>query len=282
MGSEQAVKELRDMLVDKMERLGDKHILMTLKSADGKPLNQALPGQFVQVAAPAESGVLLRRPISINDFDAAAGTMRLMIADAGRATHILTHSKEGDTINVLTPLGNGFPLPDTNTQISKCLTSTSLESGVRRIVLIGGGVGVAPLYYYGKWLRQNTEIEPIFVLGARTEADLFLREEFKKLGHVYVTTDDGSAGTHGYAVDCPELHNTISEPQIWCVCGPGPMMKSIARLARQRNIACYVSLENMMACGLGACLCCVEKTVRGNVCVCTEGPVFNIDELTWQ
>lgn len=275
------------MRVCGVRRLGPRHVVLTLQTTDGKPLHHAIPGQFVQVAAPASSGKLLRRPISINDFDAVNGVMQLMIADAGQVTHRLTHSKERDILNVLTPLGNGFPMPAVNngcvspTPTADCV-ELSLPSDVRRIVLIGGGVGVAPLYYYGKFLSQNTDIEPAFVLGARTESDLFLRTEFEQLGRVYVTTDDGSAGTHGYAVDCPELHKDIDCQQIWCVCGPGPMMKSIARLARQKGIPCFVSLENMMACGLGACLCCVEKTVRGNVCVCTEGPVFNTDLLTWQ
>ncbi|MDE6524115.1 MAG: dihydroorotate dehydrogenase electron transfer subunit, partial [Paramuribaculum sp.] len=111
-------------------------------------------------------------------------------------------------------------------------------------------------------------------------ADLLELDEFKRIGTVHIATDDGSAGVHGLVTQ----HPAIDSQDIDCIycCGPAPMMKAVAAIARQNNVACEVSLENMMACGLGACLCCVENTVKGNVCVCTEGPVFNITQLTWQ
>ena len=141
----------------------------------------------------------------------------------------------------------------------------------------GGGVGVAPLLYFGRVLRE-AGYKPEFLLGARSSGDLLELEEFEKLGPVYVSTDDGSAGEKGVVT----LNSVLSEhiDMIYC-CGPAPMMKAVARVAREKGSGCEVSLENMMACGLGACLCCVEKTVKGNVCVCTEGPVFNINQLTW-
>ena len=123
-------------------------------------------------------------------------------------------------------------------------------------------------------------LTPEFVIGARSEADLLELDMLREIGEVHVTTDDGSAGEHG-VVTCHStwrLGATIQ--RVYC-CGPAPMMKAVASLSDSLGADCEVSLENMMACGLGACLCCVEKTVRGNVCVCTEGPVFNIKELTW-
>ena len=123
-------------------------------------------------------------------------------------------------------------------------------------------------------------IEPTFLLGARTADALLELDKFEALGRVFVTTEDGSAGEKGFVTG----HSVFDKEHFdrMSVCGPLPMMKAVARLAREKDMDCEVSLENMMACGLGACLCCVEKTVKGNVCVCKEGPVFNINELTWQ
>lgn len=259
-------KELRDMRLTDIRRLGSRYALLTLHTADSKPLPEAKPGQFVQVSAGQPDGTMLRRPISINDCLPAAGMMQLLVADAGRVTHHLVNAKVGDIFNILTPLGQSWP--------------EEIQDGTR-VVLCGGGVGIAPIYYYGKWLKQRG-ISVEFVLAARTASDLLLLERFREVGTVHLCTDDGTAGTKGFAHESPALRQTGYKRQLWCVCGPGPMMKAIARLARETGVDCYVSLENMMACGLGACLCCVEKTVHGNVCVCTNGPVFNISELTWQ
>ena len=146
-------------------------------------------------------------------------------------------------------------------------------------LLVGGGVGVAPLLYFGKKIRE-AGARPTFLLGARTQADLLQLELFEKLGDVHVTTEDGSYGEKGFVTNHSVLER-VRFDQISC-CGPKPMMMAVARYAAKNDIFCEVSLENMMACGLGACLCCVEKTVSGNLCVCKEGPVFNIKKLLWQ
>ena len=117
-----------------------------------------------------------------------------------------------------------------------------------------------------------------YYLMVQSGEDLPL-EEFEKIAPVEVATEDGSKGTRGFVTDCPSLNDYKYD--IWAVCGPMPMMKAVARIARSRDIECYVSLENKMACGLGACLCCVEKTVDGNQCTCTSGPVFNAATLLW-
>ena len=144
---------------------------------------------------------------------------------------------------------------------------------------MGGGVGVAPLLYQGAMLRE-AGAEPVFLLGARTQADLLMLDAFRRYGDVYVTTEDGSEGERGFVTQ----HSVLQQRRFDLIqsCGPTPMMKAVARYASQQGIDCEVSLENMMACGLGACLCCVEKTTEGNLCVCKEGPVFNINRLLWQ
>jgi dihydroorotate dehydrogenase electron transfer subunit len=151
---------------------------------------------------------------------------------------------------------------------------------------VGGGVGVAPLLYLGAVLKQSG-VEPTFLLGARTENDLLMIDEFRRYGRVLVTTEDGSMGERGFVTN----HSVLRQEHFSLVqcCGPTPMMKTVARYARQSATKCEVSLENLMACGLGACLCCVEKVKARpdaaeatNVCVCKEGPVFNIRRLLWQ
>lgn len=235
---------------------------LTLAPADGSMLPAILPGQFVQVAANTP-GVFLRRPISINDVNYDQNTIDLLIRKAGKGTSTLVALKEGDKLNILLPLGNGFSL--------------DVASG-SRLLLIGGGVGVVPLLYLGRKLKEAGH-KPEFLLGARSAADLLELDDFAAIGTVHVSTEDGSMGEHGLVTHHSALEGNIDT--IYC-CGPAPMMKAVASIARERAINCEVSLENMMACGLGACLCCVENTVKGNVCVCTEGPVFNINLLNWQ
>ncbi len=226
-------------------------------------LPQILPGQFVQVAIDSSKTTFLRRPISINNVDYERNLLWLLVRKAGEGTAHLIDMPEGATINIVLPLGNTFSIP------------VSSES---RLLLTGGGVGVAPMLYFGKYLKEKG-YNPEFLLGARSASDVLELEEFKAIGPVHISTEDGSLGEQGLITKNSILSQKWDK--IYC-CGPAPMMKAIASVARAFNADCEVSLENMMACGLGACLCCVENTVKGNVCVCTEGPVFNINQLTWQ
>lgn len=256
-----AMKQVKDFIIIDNTRLGDSYCKMRLVPADGSNLPAMLPGQFVEVAVNTP-GVLLRRPISINDVDSSANILTLLVRNAGKGTSALMGMRTGETLNLVLPLGNGF--------------TTEVPVGAR-LLLIGGGVGVAPLLYLGKVLKSLGH-EPEFLLGARTAADLLSLDDFNAVGKVHVCTEDGSDGVRGFVTAHPTLSETY---QRYYCCGPAPMMKAVAKVARENGTDCEVSLENMMACGLGACLCCVEKTVKGNVCVCTEGPVFNINELTW-
>ena len=170
----------------------------------------------------------------------------------------------GECLNVVGPLGHGF----------------SLQRLIgRQVLLIGGGVGVAPLLYQGAMLKSLGS-EPVFLLGARTAKDLLMLDEFRKYGEVFVTTEDGSMGECGFVTQ----HSVLQQRHFTIIqtCGPTPMMKAVAHFAYSQGVECEVSLENMMACGLGACLCCVEKTTEGNLCVCQDGPVFNIGRLLWK
>ncbi|MBR1525669.1 MAG: dihydroorotate dehydrogenase electron transfer subunit [Prevotella sp.] len=254
-------KAILDLSVKSSERLSAHHQLLRLTHDVALP--EMLPGQFVEVRVDGSPNTFLRRPLSIHYYDRVANEVWLLVAGVGDGTKRLMACREGDKINCVLPLGNAFTMP---------------SSLGERLLLVGGGVGVAPLLFFGKVLSEQGH-RPAFLLGARTGADLLQADLFSAYGDVYVTTEDGSAGEKGFVTNHSILNSRFS--RIAC-CGPLPMMKAVARYARQTNTDCEVSLENMMACGLGACLCCVEKTVRGNVCVCKEGPVFNYKDLLWQ
>ncbi len=250
-----------DLLVGAIERLSEKHVLLKLTREEPLPAMQ--PGQFVEVRVDHSPSTFLRRPISIHYVDAAHNELWLLVATIGDGTRQLGRLKAGDTVNCVLPLGQGFSMP---------------AGSARRVLLVGGGVGIAPLLYQGEALRR-AGIEPVFLLGGRRAADLLELDMYRSVGQVYVTTEDGSLGETGFVTN----HSLLQREQFDLIqtCGPKPMMQSVARYAKEHGIDCEASLENMMACGLGACLCCVEKTTEGNLCVCKEGPVFNIRKLLW-
>lgn len=185
-----------------------------------------------------------------------------MVQQVGEGTRKLALTALDDGLNMVLPLGNGFSLPEKG---EKCL-------------LVGGGIGIAPLFYFAKVLNAKG-IQPTLLLGGKTETDLIRLADYQRLGETFVTTEDGSLGEKGF-VTMHSIWQKQDFDKIY-VCGPKPMMKAVAKLAADKNVWCEVSLENLMACGLGACLCCVEDTVDGHVCVCKEGPVFNTRRLKW-
>ncbi len=253
-------KYILDLKVRAVERLSPKHVLLRL--TDDKPLPEMLPGQFVEVRVDGSSTTFLRRPISINFVDKEQNELWLMVAMIGDGTRQLGLLKPGDTLNCVLPLGNTFSMP---------------ASPDEKVLLVGGGVGVAPMLCLGASLWAMG-CKPTFLLGGRQEKDLLELDLFNKYGRVCVTTEDGSAGEKGFVTNHSVLNEHFDRIS---TCGPTPMMKAVARYAKEKGITCEVSLENMMACGLGACLCCVEKTTEGNLCVCKDGPVFNINRLLW-
>ena len=255
-------KKILDLAVTANISLNDSYVL--LKARSSEPLPPCKPGQFAQLRVDGSQNTFLRRPISINWVDKANNEVWFLIQKVGEGTQKLATHAVGSTLNVILPLGNNFSIP------------TTLD---KRPLLVGGGVGVAPLLLLGKKLLEY-DIKPIFLLGARSKQDLLELDLFNEVGTVFCTTEDGSFGEKGYVTQ----HSVLKTPnfsQIY-TCGPKPMMVAVAAYAKKNEITCEVSLENLMACGIGACLCCVEKTTEGHKCACTEGPVFNINELQWQ
>jgi len=255
-------KYVLDLTVVSVEHINDRYVLIQLTHE--APLPEMRPGQFVEVRVDGSPATFLRRPVSINMVDVENNRLWLLVAVVGDGTRRMARLCAGDRLNCMLPLGNGFTLPAGKDE---------------RVLLVGGGVGVAPLLYMGR-VMAGMGCEPTFLLGARSAKDLLLLDEFGKYGRVFVTTEDGTAGEKGFVTD----HTVLSSETFHriCTCGPKPMMMAVARYASGNGIDCEVSLENKMACGVGACLCCVEGTDEGNLCVCKEGPVFNIKKLLWQ
>ncbi len=255
------MKQNRILTVADKQMLNDHNVL--LKLTGNTPLPKMMPGQFVQVKVDGSATTFLRRPISINYYDPDSNQLWLLVQMRGDGTRSLARLSKGDKLDILLPLGNGF--------------TPEVEAG-KKVLLVGGGVGTAPLLLYGRYIREKGGV-PVFLLGGKTKADVLQTELFRQYGELFVTTEDGSMGEKGFVTQ----HSVLGKADFSriSVCGPKPMMMAVAQYAMRVGIECEVSLENMMACGLGACLCCVEKTTKGNVCVCTEGPVFNIRQLTW-
>lgn len=255
-------KYMLNMKVTENSRLHKNYCLLKLTSDETLP--EMIPGQFVEVLVDNSPTTFLRRPISVNYVDTVTNELWLLIQMIGDGTRRMSEYRTGDIVNIMLPLGNGFTIPEEGTQ--------------QNLLLIGGGVGTAPMLYLGKVLK-NAGFTPNFLLGARSEGDVLQLEQFRETGTVYVTTEDGSLGEKGYVTN----HSILKDVRFDRIytCGPKPMMVAVAKYAAKESVECEASLENTMACGIGACLCCVEKTVEGHVCVCTEGPVFNINKLTW-
>ena len=258
-------KYILDLVVRHITQPRPGYVLLQLTDPE-RPLPAMLPGQCVEVRVDGSPTTFLRRPISINFVDREANELWLLVHAVGDGTRALAQLQEGAVVNIVAPLGNGFTLPTTTSE---------------RYLLVGGGVGTAPLLYMGQELLSRG-CRPVFLLGARSAQDLLQLELFRAIGDVYVTTEDGSEGERGFVTQ-HSLWADVEVTQQWriCTCGPKPMMVAVSRLAREKGIPCEASLENLMACGLGACLCCVEDTTEGHVCVCKEGPVFNVEKLKW-
>lgn len=222
----------------------------------------AKPGQFVSVYCHDRSR-LLPRPISICEADPAAGTVRLVYRIAGEGTREFAALKTGDMVEILGPLGNGFPLE---------------EAEGKSAFLIGGGIGIPPLVELAKRLPGKKQI----IAGYRDE--LFLTQELSRRGELFIATEDGSTGTKGNVLDCIRENGLTAD--IIFACGPTPMLRALKAYAETEKIPCYLSLEQRMACGIGACLACVCHTTEKdehsqvkNKRICAEGPVFEAGEI---
>lgn len=259
------MKKILDLVVVSNELLNQNYCLLKLTTPNNTPLPTMYPGQFVEIRVDGSSKVFLRRPISINFVDKVKNELWLLIQIVGNGTRQMSEYQSGALVNLLLPLGNSFSIPDVNTN--------------KELLLVGGGVGIAPMLYLGQILSEKG-YKPNFLLGARSRKDLLQLSNFQEYGNVYCTTEDGSYGEKGFVTN-HSIWNDLDISKIY-TCGPKPMMQAIAKVAYSKNIDCEASLENTMACGFGVCLCCVEDIKeKGNVCVCTEGPVFNTKDLKW-
>lgn len=254
-------KQIKDFVIVQNQRISPDSFMLKLRCFD--PLVEIIPGQFVEILVNNSPSTFLRRPFSIHDVNYDENTISVYIKIVGDGTRQLAYSEEGDYLNMVYPLGNGFEI---------------LEN--KKALLVGGGCGMAPLLYLAKKLKES-ESEVDYILGGKCKDDIFEIESFERAGNVNISTEDGSLGQKGFVTQ-HELMYQLEEYDVIYTCGPEPMMKAVAKKAIEAKVDCYASLENTMACGIGACLCCVTETTNGNKCVCTEGPVFNIKDLKWQ
>lgn len=221
----------------------------------------AQPGQFAQLLVP---GKTLRRPISICEIGVEEGLLRFVFQVRGEGTAWLSGLKKGDTLSLLGPLGKGFALGDCS----------------RRALFVGGGIGVPPLLQAARAFGKNA----VLAAGFRSRENIILTRDFERAGcRVLLATDDGSFGHHGTVA---ELIDALQFDVIFA-CGPKPMLKAVAAIAREHGVPCQVSMEERMACGVGACLGCAIKLHGGAAGwhyghVCSDGPVFDSESIVWE
>ena len=223
---------------------------------------EAAPGQFISVY-PGDKSTLLPRPISICEVDQEKESLRIVYRIAGKGTTEFSGYQAGDKVQILGVLGNGFPLE---------------KAEGKRAFLIGGGIGIPPILELAKQIQGEKKI----IAGYRNE--LFLEEELRKSGELYVATEDGSQGSRGTVLDA--IRENGLEADVIFACGPMPMLRALKEYAEKNGIEAYISLEERMACGVGACLGCVCKTKEvdhhsqvKNTRICTDGPVYDAEEV---
>ena len=219
------------------------------------------PGQFAQLLAP---GFFLRRPISICGIDKQAGTLRMVFEVRGRGTEALSQLNVGDNLDMIAPLGHGFTVTE------------------GRAVCVGGGIGVPPMLGIASRYGERA----CAITGFRNAAAVIFQDDFKALGcETILCTDDGSAGVHGFVTTALEAYLQSNKTDIIYACGPTPMLKGVAAIAEKYGVRCELSLEQRMACGVGACLGCAAKIRRGgeekHLHVCKDGPVFDSKEVVF-
>lgn len=260
---EDMTKKKENAAVVSQEQIAENIYSMWIKT---EAASEAVPGQFISIYT-NDGSKLLPRPISICEIDREKGQLRVVyrVTGQGTGTEEFSRMKAGDTIPVIGPLGNGFPYE---------------KAEGKRAFLMGGGIGVPPILELAKEMKcEKKQI----VVGYR-DAETFLREEFEQNGEVYISTEDGSVGTKGNVMDA--IRENGLEADIIYACGPTPMLRAIKAYAEENGIECYLSLEERMACGIGACLACVcqtkEKDHHSNVNnkrICKDGPVFLSTEV---
>ncbi|MBU1339638.1 MAG: dihydroorotate dehydrogenase electron transfer subunit [Acidobacteria bacterium] len=248
------------------ESWGD-YFLLTIRSPS--IAEKAVPGQFIMIRTASGPYPLLRRPFSIHDRK--KDTIDIYFQIAGEGTALLAAKKQGDECDIIGPLGNGFLLD-------------TLAEG-RTVAAVGGGRGIAPLFFLGNELK-NLGFSLTVYYGGLTSGDLPLEKKFRDKGiPVHCSTDDGSTGFHGLVTDLFLSFLPSSKPDHLFVCGPDPMMKALSRICLEERISAQFSLESIMGCGFGACWGCVHKIKTQGEAewtkICQEGPVFFTEDIIW-
>jgi len=234
----------------------------------------AVAGQFVNIRVIDGLAPLLRRPVSIHGV--TAQKVKVIYEIIGPGTQILSARKPGEFLDIIGPLGNGFDYRRLTE--SRGVKNTLIVPGKQNI-LIAGGIGVAPLVFLAEKLKLS---KPLVLIGARSKKQILCRQEFKALGcTVKLATDDGSVGFKGRVTDLLKIILEQTKPLGLFSCGPHPMLKAVGQIAGDYKINAQLSLEEHMACGIGACLGCVVATKAGYKTVCKDGPVFSSEELVW-
>ena len=256
-------KKKEDAMILSQERIAQDIYSMWIRT---EAVRTAVPGQFISMYT-NDGSKLLPRPISICEINKADESLRVVYRVTGEntGTKLFSQMKAGDTVPVIGPLGNGFPHE---------------KAEGKKAFLIGGGIGVPPILELAKQMKcEKKQI----IVGYR-DSETFLKDEFAQNGEVYISTEDGSVGTKGNVMDA--IRENALEADIVYACGPTPMLRAIKAYAKENDIECYISLEERMACGIGACLACVCKSKEkdhhtnvNNKRICKDGPVFLSTEV---
>ncbi|NOZ63615.1 MAG: dihydroorotate dehydrogenase electron transfer subunit [Caldiserica bacterium] len=243
--------------------LNSSHFLLEIEIPSSFPPPR--PGQFIHIKTGEPPGFLLRRPFSIFSYQSEKRKIEVFYRIVGRGTKVLSEKKKGEQINLLGPLGNYFSWDNKTVPL-----------------LVGGGRGIAPLHFLYQEMKSNG-IEPYVLFGFKNEEDTVFREKFFP-ERFFLCTEDGSAGEKGKVTDILKKHLPYLQEKINKIfsCGAKEMLKEIYLMAKEKKIACEVSFEQFMGCGIGICQGCVVKTKQGYRRICREGPVFNADEIAWE
>lgn len=262
-----AMKKKTTMTVADIRCLAGGIYSLTLRYPEGEAPEEVRPGQFAGIYPP-DASMLLPRPISICRWDPDRGELRFVFRVAGAGTAALSSLQAGEQVDMLGILGNGYDL--------------AKLSG-RRVLLLGGGIGIPPMAELAHALSGLPGTEVTAAMGYR-DSELFLKEEFSVCADLLIATEDGSAGIRGNVLDAVRSKGVKADAV--CACGPMPMLRAVREYAREQGMDAFISLEERMACGVGACLGCVTKTTKvdghshvRNARICTEGPVFDAEEV---
>lgn len=256
-------RKKEDAVILSQERIAQDIYSMWIRT---EAAHTAVPGQFLSMYT-NDGSKLLPRPISICEINRTDGSLRVVYRVTGRhtGTELFSRMQEGDTLPVIGPLGNGFPYE---------------KAQGKRVFLIGGGIGVPPILELAKQMKCDKKQ---IIVGYR-DRETFLKDEFEQNGEVYISTEDGSVGTKGNVMDA--IRENALGADIIYACGPTPMLRAVKAYAEENGIECYISLEERMACGIGACLACVCKSKErdhhtnvNNKRICKDGPVFLSTEV---